>query len=86
MLGVSLEETRAFQEVKAEGKAEGKLEEGRSLILRQLSRRVGDLTPALRSQVEALSLPQLESLGEALLDFTRVEDLEQWLRSVLTIL
>jgi predicted transposase/invertase (TIGR01784 family) len=94
MIGVSLEETRAFQEVKAEGIAEGKaegiaegkLEEGRSLILRQLSRRVGDLTPVLRSQVEALSLPQLESLGEALLDFTRVEDLEQWLRSVLTIL
>jgi predicted transposase YdaD len=94
MIGVSLEETRAFQEVKAEGiaevkaegKAEGKLEEGRSLILRQLSRRVGDLTPVLRSQVEALSLLQLESLGEALLDFTRVEDLEQWLRSVLTIL
>ncbi len=98
MIGVSLEETRAFQEVKAEGIAEGKaegkaegiaegkLEEGRSLILRQLSRRVGDLTPVLRSQVQALSLLQLESLGEALLDFTRVEDLEQWLRSVLTIL
>jgi predicted transposase/invertase (TIGR01784 family) len=106
MIGVSLEETRVYQEAKAdgkaeglaegaakgkvegkaEGKAEGQLEEGRSLILRQLSRRVGDLTPALRSQVEALSLPQLESLGEALLDFTRVEDLEQWLRSVLTIL
>jgi predicted transposase YdaD len=53
MIGVSLEETRAFQEVKAEGKAEGiaegKLEEGRSLILRQLPHRVGELTPALRS-------------------------------------
>jgi predicted transposase/invertase (TIGR01784 family) len=94
MIGVSLEETRVYQEAKADGKAEGlaegnakgkaegQLEEGQSLILRQLPRRVGDLTPALRLQVQALSLPQLESLGEALLDFTRVEDLEQWLRSI----
>jgi predicted transposase/invertase (TIGR01784 family) len=84
MIGVSLEETRAFQEVKAEGIAEGKLEEGRSLILRQLSRRVGELTPAVRSQIQSLSLTQLESLGEALLDFTEAEDLNQWLRSVST--
>jgi predicted transposase YdaD len=96
MIGVSLEETRVYQEAKADGKAEGlaegkakgkaegQLEEGRSLILRQLPRRVGELTPALRSQIQALSLPQLESLGEALLDFTSVEDLEQWLRSICT--
>jgi predicted transposase YdaD len=96
MSGVSLAETKVYQEAKAngiaegktediaedrtEGKAEGQLEERRSLILRQLSRRVGELTPTLRSQVQALSLAQLESLGESLLDFVGIEDLERWLR------
>jgi predicted transposase YdaD len=93
MIGVRLEETRVYQEAKADGKAEGKaediaegkaigkaegqLEEGRSLILRQLQRRVGELTPVVRSQIQTLD--QLESLGEALLDFMGVEDLDQWL-------
>jgi Domain of unknown function (DUF4351) len=34
-----------------------------------------------RSQVQSLSLPQLESLSEVLLDFTSVDDLSAWLRS-----
>jgi predicted transposase YdaD len=53
----------------------------RSLILRQLSRRVGELPDALRSQINTLSVPQLESLGEALLDFSSLADLEAWLRT-----
>ncbi len=56
------------------------IEQGeKSLILRQLTRRVGALSEGLQSQVERLSLPQLEALGEALLDFTGLADLEQWL-------
>jgi hypothetical protein len=58
------------------------IEQGeRSLILRLLSRRVGILPSEVRSQVESLSLDQLESLGEALLDFSGSSDLEQWLLS-----
>jgi Domain of unknown function (DUF4351) len=53
----------------------------RSLILRQLTRRVGSLSTDLRSRVESLSLEQLESLGEALLDFGAIADLETWLRT-----
>jgi Domain of unknown function (DUF4351) len=34
-----------------------------------------------RSQVESLSLDQLESLGEALLDFSQLSDLKDWLRT-----
>jgi Domain of unknown function (DUF4351) len=51
----------------------------RSLILRQLNRRVGSLSQKIQAQVEALPLNQLESLGEALLDFTSLADLENWL-------
>ncbi|WP_364301365.1 DUF4351 domain-containing protein [Moorena sp. SIO4A5] len=36
----------------------------------------------MRVQVQALSLPQLEALGEALLDFTKPEDLDEWMRSL----
>jgi Domain of unknown function (DUF4351) len=51
------------------------------LVLRQLTRRIGDVSPEVRMQVQALSLAQLESLGEALLDFTAPNDLVNWLDS-----
>jgi hypothetical protein len=34
----------------------------------------------MRSQVESLNLEKLESLGEALLDFSSSADLVEWLR------
>jgi hypothetical protein len=72
---------RGIQEGRQEGMQEGLAQE-RSLILRLLSRRVGILSSEVRSQVEALSLEQLESLGEALLDFSSASDLELWLRTL----
>jgi len=51
----------------------------RSLILRQLNRRFGSLPQVTQAQVEALSLERLELLGEALLDFTSLVELENWL-------
>jgi hypothetical protein len=53
----------------------------RALILRQLTRRVGSVPESLQTQIEALSLAQLEDLGEALLEFSRPEDLESWLQA-----
>jgi len=50
-----------------------------TLIRRQLTRRLGELSEPLQGQIEALSLAQLEALGEALLDFNSVEDLIHWL-------
>jgi predicted transposase/invertase (TIGR01784 family) len=65
----------------AEGEQAGAVREARSLILRQLTRRVGQVSPSLTSQVESLNLEKLESLGEALLDFSQPSDLTDWLRS-----
>jgi predicted transposase/invertase (TIGR01784 family) len=84
-----MQQSVIFQEWKEEflqegeqiGEQRGRTEEARSLILRQLTRRVGQVSSAMRSQVQALSLVQLESLGEALLDFTSAEDLSDWLGS-----
>ncbi|MGI0488541.1 DUF4351 domain-containing protein [Pantanalinema rosaneae CENA516] len=73
MLEISLQETRVYQEAKAD--------EAKLLILRQLARRVGELPASVRSQIEALSLAQLESLGEALLDFRAIADLDAWLQA-----
>jgi hypothetical protein len=53
----------------------------RSLILRQLNRRVGALDSVTENQVVNLSLAQLDLLGEALLDFSGMADLQDWLRS-----
>jgi predicted transposase/invertase (TIGR01784 family) len=64
-----------------EGRQEGAMREAQAIILRQLSRRVGSLSLKNRSQVESLSLEQLESLGEALLDFSNSTDLDDWLRT-----
>jgi hypothetical protein len=42
-------------------------------------RRIGNMTPTIQAQVQALSLTQLESLGEALLDFSAPADLIIWI-------
>jgi predicted transposase YdaD len=64
-----------------EGREEGREEEARSLISRQLTRKLGPLPDSLQAQVNALSLEQLEALGEALFDFAEASDLETWLAS-----
>jgi predicted transposase YdaD len=62
-----------------QGIAEGRAEGERSLVLRLLARRVGTLPTSVAAQVQALELPQLEALGEALLDFAQLSDLTDWL-------
>ena len=59
---------------------QGQKGEAITLILRQLSRRVGKVTPELETAIRSLSLNQLEDLAEALLEFHSLQDLQQWLR------
>ncbi len=85
MLGITLKETQVYREIKQEGIQEGEqrgLQREKSLVLRLLNRRVGELSQEVRSHVESLSLEQLENLGEALLDFTSMADLQTWLEAV----
>ncbi|MBE9175157.1 DUF4351 domain-containing protein [Synechocystis salina LEGE 06155] len=53
---------------------------GISLVLRQLRRRLGELPKGIEAQIQGLSLEQVETLGEALLDFGGMQDLQQWLQ------
>lgn len=49
------------------------------LITRQLNRRIGEIDAFLVERIRELSIEQLENLGEALLDFSSISDLEAWL-------
>ena len=70
----------AKQEGLHEGLQEG-LQKEKSLITRQLNRRVGEIDSLLIQKVQQLSVEKLEELGEALLDFTSITDLETWLKN-----
>jgi predicted transposase YdaD len=82
---VVLRESPWYQEILSEGeikgRQEGRQEEGVSLVLRQLNRRLGSVSSGMSARVQSLSVSQVEMLGEALLDFTDTSDLEGWMRS-----
>lgn len=76
-------QSRFYQEIKQEGRQEGhqegRQEEAAELVIRLLKRRLGQLSDSQVAQIRQLSVPQLESLGEALLDFTVMTDLDHFL-------
>jgi predicted transposase/invertase (TIGR01784 family) len=81
-------QTRFYQEVLEIGEKKGLqqgvqqgLQQGEAnLTIRLLKRRCGNLTAIQEQKVRSLSISQLESLGEALLDFQNMSDLENWLQ------
>ena len=50
-----------------------------TLVLRLLRRRFGVISPNITARLDHFSPEQLDDLGEALLDFGTVADLEQWM-------
>lgn len=79
-----MQESAIYQEIKAEGKAEGfqeAVQRERALILRLLSLKIGTLPEAERKQVSQLSLDQLEILIARLSEFSTIENLSNWLQS-----
>ncbi len=94
MLGIELQQTRVYQDALAEGRVEGEargevrgearglergLQQERTLVMRLLNRKLGSITTEMQLRVNGLPIEKIEALGEALLDFTRVEDLLSWL-------
>ncbi|MBD2146938.1 DUF4351 domain-containing protein [Sphaerospermopsis sp. FACHB-1194] len=68
-----IKQTRVYQEAKQEGEM--------ILLIRMLSKRFGKLGDTYIQNINSLNIEQLEKLGEALLDFTDIHDLEIWLQS-----
>ncbi|MDD1422641.1 DUF4351 domain-containing protein, partial [Dolichospermum sp. ST_sed1] len=60
---------------------EAKQEEATNLLVRMLSKRFGKLTHSYIENINSLTIAQLEDLGEALLDFVDITDLDEWLKS-----
>jgi predicted transposase/invertase (TIGR01784 family) len=91
---VELKQTRFYQDVFAEGHAEGRTEgrvegrtEGRAegqqqgeaaLVLRLLRRRLGTVSAEVENRIRALPVAELETLGEALLDWHTPAELMAW--------
>jgi hypothetical protein len=57
----------------------------RNLVLRLLDRKVGPLPEALRAQVKVLTYEALLNLSDALLNFTRLDELMGWLAGAETV-
>jgi Domain of unknown function (DUF4351) len=71
--------SEAFLAWEQETQTRSRRQEAQSLIIRQLNRQVGEIPDLTLEQIKGLSIEQLEALGEALLDFTAIADLFQWL-------
>ncbi|WP_413167440.1 DUF4351 domain-containing protein [Capilliphycus salinus ALCB114379] len=71
-----------LQKGRQEGRQEGLLQGEASLIIRLLTRRFGEVDPQLQQQIRSLSISQLETLGEALLDFTTLTDVTAYLEQI----
>ncbi|HBL11187.1 MAG TPA: transposase, partial [Cyanobacteria bacterium UBA11162] len=63
-----------------EGLQEGRIEGERRLLLRQIEHRFGELPSVAIASIQALSLQNLERLGEAMWGFNTTEDLLNWLQ------
>jgi predicted transposase YdaD len=79
----NMRESAIYQDILAEGEVkgetQGRVKEAKALVIRQLTRKLGNVSPNLLAKIEALPLERVESLGEDLLDFTSIANLEQWL-------
>jgi len=69
-------ERRALAQGREEGRQEGQQTQALAMVLRQLKRRLGELSADLETRIGQLDLAELE----ALLDFHSAEDLAQWLQ------
>ncbi len=61
------------------GEERGQRSHALSLVRRLLLRRLGELPTAIEMEIEKLSLDQLDQLGEDLLEFIGIENLQQWI-------
>ncbi|MBD1215150.1 MAG: Rpn family recombination-promoting nuclease/putative transposase [Dolichospermum sp.] len=75
-----LRESPWYNEILKQGLQQGEQQGEANLIIRQLSKRFGNLDPAIASQIRQLSISQLETLGESIFDFSAMADLKTWLQ------
>jgi predicted transposase YdaD len=62
-----------------QGLEQGRIAGERNLVLKLLNRKLDVVSPELIARVNSLNVERVEALGEALLDFNNMGDLEAWL-------
>ena len=67
--------SQGFSQGISQGISQGK----ETLVLRLLHRQLGAVSPETTAQIAKLSPDRLDDLGEALLDFSSITELEKWL-------
>jgi two-component sensor histidine kinase len=72
MLDIQFEETRVYKDTFVKGELK--------IVLSLLEENCGQLEMELVREVTALPIGRLEALAKALLKFTKIKDLEKWLR------
>jgi predicted transposase/invertase (TIGR01784 family) len=81
-----MQESVIYQQILQQGQERGLqqgLEQGERLIItKQLIRRFGELPDTVQQQLQQLAIADLDALGEALLDFSSLDDVETWLQAV----
>ncbi len=74
--GLQLGEQRGLQLGEQRG-----LQRQIAMLLRQLTRKFGQLNPSLKNRISKLSVVQLENLAEDIFDIEAIADLNDWLRN-----
>jgi predicted transposase/invertase (TIGR01784 family) len=72
---------RGIQQGIQQGQEQVRGQEALAYTMRLLTRRFGEIKPQLQSKIRGLSVVELENLGEALFDFSDVNDLVAWLEN-----
>ena len=68
-----------LKEGREEGLKEGRFEQAIALITVLINQRFGEVIEEIKTQIEALSLTDLDNLVKAFLNFNSLEDLSNWL-------
>ncbi|MBE9057803.1 DUF4351 domain-containing protein [Sphaerospermopsis sp. LEGE 08334] len=68
-----------FQKGEKQGEKLGRTEGEQRTIIRQLTRRFGELDSSLVDRIKTLNIEKLDNLADALLDFSNINDLVIWL-------
>ena len=76
-----MQESPIYQEIIQKGREQGLRQGKQDIVMRLLTRRIGTVSPQLQAQIQNLSIEQLDTLSEVLLDFSNAADLRVWLQS-----
>ena len=79
---MKLEEKEQIMQITTSWKEEGRLEEKLNITLRQLNRKLGNLSEEIATRIKSLEPSQLDSLTEDLLEFETLDDLNRWFNSL----